>query len=191
MQNAGSIMDFGSLKAGNINYTNAFLRGNVAMIPMGFWLASGIKDRIDRGEVKINWGVAAIPHPEGVPAGWTVGSVTPIAVNQASANKDTSWEFLKFVTGDAGARIYASHVTFPSRVSTENLAEIANIPGMPEGLREALVVKNIALDRPMVDYVAEVNQMLGEEHSLIMLKEVTVDQGLANMAKRSREIQGK
>jgi multiple sugar transport system substrate-binding protein len=27
MQDAGSIMDFGSLKAGNINYTNAFLRG--------------------------------------------------------------------------------------------------------------------------------------------------------------------
>jgi multiple sugar transport system substrate-binding protein len=33
--------------------------------------------------------------------------------------------------------------------------------------------------------------MLGEEHSLIMLKEKTVDQGLADMAKRSKEIQGK
>jgi multiple sugar transport system substrate-binding protein len=71
------------------------------------------------------------------------------------------------------------------------LADIANVPGMPPGLLDALVVKNIALDRPMVDYVAEVNQMLNEEHSLIMLKEVTVDQGLANMAMRSREIQGK
>jgi multiple sugar transport system substrate-binding protein len=33
--------------------------------------------------------------------------------------------------------------------------------------------------------------MLGEEHSLIMLEEVTVDQGLANMGQRSKEIQGK
>jgi multiple sugar transport system substrate-binding protein len=191
MQDAGSIMDFGSLKAGNINYTNACLRGNVAMIPMGFWLANGIKDRIDRGEVKMNWGVATIPHPDGTPAGWTVGSVTPIAVNQGSNNKDTSWEFVKFVTSDAGAKIYASYVTFPSRASTENLKDIANIPGMPEGLLEALAVKNIALDRPMVDYVAEVNQMLGEEHSLIMLKEVSIDQGIAKMAQRSKEIQGK
>jgi multiple sugar transport system substrate-binding protein len=71
------------------------------------------------------------------------------------------------------------------------LAEIANIPGMPQGMLEALAVKNIALDRPMVDYVAEVNQMLGEEHSLIMLKEVGIDEGLAKMARRSREIQGK
>jgi multiple sugar transport system substrate-binding protein len=161
------------------------------MIPMGFWLASGIKERIDNGEVKMNWGVAAIPHPEGVPAGWTVGSVTPIAINQASTNKDASWEFVKFVTSDEGAKIYAKHVTFPSRANSENLADIANIPGMPGGLLEALEVKNIALDRPMVDYVAEVNQMLGEEHSLIMLKETGVDQGLAKMAQRSREIQGK
>jgi multiple sugar transport system substrate-binding protein len=62
---------------------------------------------------------------------------------------------------------------------------------MPGGLLEALAVKNIALDRPMVDYVAEVNQMLGEEHSLIMLKEAGIDEGLAKMAQRSREIQGK
>jgi multiple sugar transport system substrate-binding protein len=191
MQDKGFIMDFGSLKAANINYSNAFLRGNVAMIPMGFWLANSIKDRIDSGEIKMNWGVATIPHPDGVPAGWTVGSVTPIAVNQASANKDTGWEFVKFVTSEVGARIYASHVTFPSRANTENLKDIAGIPGMPEGLLEALAVKNIALDRPMVDYVAEVNQMLGEEHSLIMLKEVGIDQGLARMAQRSKEIQGK
>jgi multiple sugar transport system substrate-binding protein len=169
MQNAGSVMDYGSLRTGNIAYTNAFLRGNIAMLPMGFWLASGIKSRIDNGEIKMNWGVATIPHPEGVPAGWTVGSVTPIAINQASKNKDAAWEFVKFVTGDEGAKIYAKHATFPSRTNSQNLAEIVAVPGMPEGLLDALLVKNIALDRPMVDYVAEVNQMLGEEHSLIML----------------------
>ncbi|GHV82509.1 sugar ABC transporter substrate-binding protein [Spirochaetia bacterium] len=191
LQNAGVIQDFGSLKAGNIAYANAFIKGNVAMLPMGFWLAATIKDRIDKGEASLNWGVATIPHPEGVPAGWTVGSVTPIAINQASKKKDAAWEFLKFTTSEDGARIYAKNATFPSRANNENLTDIANVPGMPSGILDALVVKNIALDRPMVDYVAEVNQMLGEEHSLIMLKEVTVDQGLANMAKRSREIQGK
>jgi multiple sugar transport system substrate-binding protein len=191
MQNSGVVMDFGSLKAGNIAYANAFMRGNIAMMPMGFWFAVVLRDRINQGEAKINWGVAAIPHPDGVPAGWTVGSVTPIAVNQSSKNRDAAWEFLKFVTGEEGALIYAKNAMFPGRANSRNLADIANVPGMPTGLLDALVVKNIALDRPMVDYVAEVNQMLNEEHSLIMLKEVTVDQGLDNMAKRSREIQGK
>ena len=191
MQDSGVVMDFGSLKAGNIAYANAFIRGNIAMMPMGFWFAVGLKDRIEQGEAKIDWGVAAIPHPEGTPAGWTVGSVTPIAVNQASRNKDAAWEFVRFVTGEEGAFIYAKNAMFPARANSQNLADIAEVPGMPPGLLDALVVKNIALDRPMVDYVAEVNQMLNEEHSLIMLKEVTVDQGLANMARRSREIQGK
>jgi multiple sugar transport system substrate-binding protein len=191
MQDAGIIRDYGSLRAGNIAYANAFIRGDVAMLPMGFWLGAGIKDRIDRGETNLNWGIATIPHPEGVPAGYTVGSVTPIAINQASKNKDLAWEFVKFVTGEEGAGVYARNAVFPSRANTQNLAEIANVPGMPEGLLEALAVKNIALDRPMVDYVAEVNQMLGEEHSLILLKESTIDKGLANMSKRSKEIQGK
>ncbi|MDR1251358.1 MAG: sugar ABC transporter substrate-binding protein [Treponema sp.] len=191
MQDAGIVMDFGSLKAGNIAYANAFMRGNIAMMPMGFWFAVVLRDRIDRGEAAMNWGVAAIPHPDGVSAGWTVGSVTPIAINQASRNKDAAWEFLKFVTSEEGALIYAKNAMFPGRANSRNLADIANVPGMPPGLLDALVVKNIALDRPMVDYVAEVNQMLNEEHSLIMLKEVTIDQGLANMAKRSGEIQGK
>jgi multiple sugar transport system substrate-binding protein len=51
------------------------------------------------------------------------------------------------------------------------------------------MVKNISLDRPMVDLVAEVNLMLGQEHSMIMLGEVSIDKGLENMARRSKEIQ--
>lgn len=191
LQDAGAIMEFGSLKAGNIAYGNAFLKENIATMPMGFWFAATLKARIEKGETKIRWGVATLPHPESVPAGWTVGSVTPIAVNQASRNKEVAWEFIKFVTSDEGAKIHARHAVFPSRASSENLAELANIPGMPEGVLEALLVKNIALDRPMEDYVAAINQMLTEEHSLIMLKENTVEKGIASMAKRSKEIQGK
>ena len=191
LQDAGAIMEFGSLKAGNIAYGNAFLKENIATMPMGFWFAATLKARIEKGETKIRWGVATLPHPESVPAGWTVGSVTPIAVNQASRNKEVAWEFIKFVTSDEGAKIHARHAVFPSRASSENLEELANIPGMPEGVLEALLVKNIALDRPMEDYVAAINQMLTEEHSLIMLKENTVEKGIASMAKRSKEIQGK
>jgi multiple sugar transport system substrate-binding protein len=69
------------------------------------------------------------------------------------------------------------------------MSAYANRPGMPKGSQEALAVKNISLDRPMVDRVAEVDRMLGQEHGLIMLGEVSIDKGLENMAKRSKEIQ--
>ena len=191
MQKAGQIWDYGALRSGGIAYAGAFLQGNVAMMPMGTWFLATITTRISAGEAKINWGIATLPHPAGVPAGWTVGSVTPMAINQASKNKDAAWEFIKYITGPEGARIYASVGQFPSRANAQTLEAIANSPGMPAGSLEALVVKNIALDRPLEDNVLQVNQMLGEEHSLIMLGEVAVDQGLANMAKRSKEIQGK
>jgi multiple sugar transport system substrate-binding protein len=191
MQDAGVLQDYGTLRSGNISYANAFLLGNVATVPMGTWFYSTIIDRINKGESNINWGMSVLPHPTGTPAGWTVGSVTPIAVNQNSKNKDAAWEFVKFVTGEEGANIYAKFGQLPSRANTQNLTAIVNAAGMPSDALAALTVKNIALDRPMVPYVIEINNMLGEEHSLIMLKEKTVAQGLADMAKRSKEIQDK
>jgi multiple sugar transport system substrate-binding protein len=191
MQDAGTLWDYGSLRTGGIHYSSAFLQGKAATMPQGTWFLSTILSRIKSGEAKLRWGIAALPHPEGTPAGWTVGSATPIAINEASGKKDAAWEFVKFVTGDEGARFYAAAGSFPSRANAQTLAQIAGVPGMPEGSFEALAVKNISLDRPYEDHVTEVNQMLGEEHSLIMLKEVTVDKGLTNMAKRSKEIQGK
>jgi multiple sugar transport system substrate-binding protein len=111
-------------------------------------------------------------------------------MNQASAHKNEAWEFIKFVTSDEGAEIYASYGQIPSRADNHSFETIAAMDGMPPGSQEALAVKNIALDRPMADQVTEVNQMLEQEHRLIMLGEVSIDEGLANMAKRSKEIQG-
>ena len=191
MQKAGSLWDYGALRTGNIHYSSAFLQGNIATMPMGTWFYTTIIDRINNGEAKLNWGIATLPHPEGTAPGWTVGSVTPIAINQASNKKDAAWELLKFVTSQDGAKIYASGGAIPSRANDSTIAAIANAPGMPAGSLQAMAVKNIALDRPMEDKVAEINQMLNEEHSLIMLGEVTVDQGLANMGRRAKEILGR
>jgi len=191
MQRAGYIYDFGSLKAGGIHYSSLFLRGNAATMPMGTWFFTNIIERIEKNESNIRWGIATLPHPPHVEKGWTVGSVTPIAMNQASSNKELAWRFIDFVTGIEGAKLLASFGQFPGRTNDETLNVIASIPGMPEGAAQALAVKNIVLDRPMEIKVGEINQMLGEEHSLIMLEEVSIARGLSDMAKRSKEIQGR
>ncbi|MDR1787843.1 MAG: sugar ABC transporter substrate-binding protein [Treponema sp.] len=191
MQNDGITQKFASLKQANIAYTNAFLSSkfNVAMLPMGFWFAPTIIDRIKRGETEpFNWGMAQLPHPEGVPAGWTVGSVTPIAISARSRSKEAAWEFVKFVTSEEGARIYAANGAYPCRMNDELLQVLASVAGMPEGTAEAIKTTNIVFDRPMVDSVAEINQMLDQEHGRIMLGEITIDQGLAAMATRAQEI---
>lgn len=191
MQNTDkSIMDFGELKTGNIHYSSPFLKGDIGMMPMGSWFMTTIISKKQAGESNIEWGVATIPHPEGIEAGFTVGAATPLVMNNASTKKEAAWEFIKFATSEEGALQYSLAGAIPGMANEQTLANIAKIEGMPTDLLDALAVKNIAFDRPMVDKVSEVNKMLEEEHGLIMLGENTVDEGLAAMAKRSAEIQG-
>lgn len=188
MQKDGSIMDFATLKTSNIHYSTPFLQGNVGMLPMGTWFMGTIIDKIKAGESKVNWGVAVIPHAENVPNGYSVGSSTPIAVNNASKKKDAAWKLAEFISGPEGASIYAQHGQIPASSTDATLKEIASINGMPAGVAAALKVINVSPDRPAMDKVGVVNQMLGEEHSLIMLGELSIDAGIKEMNDRFVEV---
>lgn len=192
LQEEGVIQDFGALQSGNIHYSSAFEAGNVAMMPMGNWFITTMRDAVESGDTEVtNWGVATMPHPEGVEAGYTIGSATPLAINPASEKQEAAWEFIKFMSGEEGAKVLAESGAAPSLATDEIMDIMAGLDGMPEGLKEALAVKNIAQDRPIGENVSEVDAMLVEEHSLIMLGEISIDEGLAEMTERSKEIQEK
>jgi len=125
-----------------------------------------------------------------VEAGYTVGATTPICINAASPNQDLAWEFVKFVCGSEGAAAVAAQGGVPALLDDATLKALTSVDCYPEGALEALQVKNMVRDRPIADKVSEVNQMLGEVHSLIMLGEVSIDEGLADMAEQSKTIQG-
>ena len=190
MQNEDqTMMDYATLRSANLHYSGLFQQGSVAMMPMGTWYIATMILRVSEGETDVDWGVATIPHPDGTEAGYTVGSITPIAINAASKNTDLAWAWLSFCTGEKGADIISGQGVFPGRVNDTYIAKITALEGMPAGLAEALKVKNITLDRPIAPFVNEVNQMLGEEHGLVMLGEVTLDEFLDTITERSAEIQ--
>lgn len=186
-----SIQDYGTLKTGNIAYGSAFQTGNVAMMPMGTWYATTHISKIAEGETDVtNWGIATIPHWEGATAGETVGSTTPIAVNSASKNKAAAWAFVEFVTtNEIATDILAQAGGIPATVNDATLKVITSLEGMPEGSEAALKTTKITLDRPYVNYVNEVNTMLGEEHGLVMLGEESVDEFITNATERSKALQ--
>lgn len=186
-----SIMDYATLKSGNIHYSSPFLKGQIGMMPMGTWFMKTIIGKKVAGESNINWGVATLPHAEGIPTGYTVGSATPFAIGSASKKVDAAWEFIKYVTNAKGAEYFASFAAIPGATNSAILNVLASADGMPEGAAEALKVTNVSFDRPCVDNVGDINQMLGEEHSLIMLGELTIDKGIKEMNERAVEILGK
>lgn len=189
MQNeAKSVMDYATLKTSNIHYSGPFYNEQVGMLPMGSWFMNGIINTKNKGETNVNWGVARLPHSKDIEAGYTVGATTPLAMNENSEKKEATWEFIKFVTSQEGGEIIAKKGTLPACLSGSILDIIASADGMPEGVAEALEVKNICLDRPIVPHVVEINKLLGEEHSLIMLGEESVDEGLEKIAQRVAEV---
>lgn len=157
------------------------------MVPMGTWfIATLIQDRND-GKFDFNWGVTKIPHPQGVAAGSTVGSVTPIAINAKTDVPDTAWEFVKFATSAEGAEILADNSVFPAISSDAVTEKLSSIAGFPEDGKTALEVKNFVFDRPLDAKMGSVRKVIEEEHDLIMIGEEDIDTGIANMNQRAKE----
>ena len=108
MQEDGIIMDYGELRAGNIHYSGPFKNGQVAMLPMGSWFIGSLIQAQAEGEFEFEWGVASYPHPDGVEAGTTAGTLTSLAINANSSQQDAAWDFVQFYTGPAGAEVLAA-----------------------------------------------------------------------------------
>ena len=188
MQDAGTCMSFAQIQASGLSYTDVFSQGLVGMLPMGSWLINTMVQRNLSGESDVNWGVAVIPHAEDVPNGYTVGATTPICINNASKNKDAAWKFVQFISGPEGAQIMAENGQVPALSGEGYLETFASAEGMPEGVMEGLYATHISPDRPAMDKVTEIDQMLLAEHQLILLGEETVDEGIANMNRNYAEI---
>lgn len=187
MQDEGTIQSYANLKTGSIHYISVFEQQQAAMIPMGSWfITTLINDKI-AGTVDFNWGVTRLPHPEGVPAGSTIGATTPIAINAKTDVPDLAWEFVKFASSEEGAEILADNGIFPAYQSDSVAAKIASIEGFPEDGKAALTTNGFVFDRPIDAKMASVRKVIEEENDLIMIGEEDIDTGIANMNTRAKE----
>ena len=137
----------------------------------------------------MNWGIVSVPHLEGVAAGSSFGSPTGIAISNASANKEEAWKFASWMCSEDGAKAIAQTGTRPAYVS-EAVAEVmASADGFPtdENSKAALLPTAISLEWPIGEGVNEIKSIVNEEHSLIMTRELSIDEGIAEMEERAAE----
>jgi multiple sugar transport system substrate-binding protein len=190
MQKDKTVMDFASLKVGNIHYSGLFYNGQIAMLPMGSWFIGTLISKTKDGtNTQKNWGIVKYPHPAGVPAGTTAGTITSIAINAKSANKAAAWDFMKFFSGAEGAAILARLGTLPAIRDQQVLDSIKKVEGFPQDKAsgEALATKTVRLELPMHPKAAIIEKILNEEDELIMTESKTVEQGLSDMSRRVKE----
>lgn len=187
MQDEGVVQSYANLKTGGIHYISVFEQQQCAMIPMGTWFINTLINDKANGNFDFNWGITRIPHPEGVEAGSTVGSTTPIAINSKSDEPELAWKFVEFATSEKGAELLASFGIFPALESAKVSEILAATEGFPEDGKVALTTNGFVFDRPLDANMASVKKVIEEEHDMIMIGESTPDEGIANMNKRAKE----
>ena len=117
------------------------------------------------------------------------GSPTGIAINAKSANPDAAWDLVSWMCSEEGAKVIAATGTRPAYVSEDVAAMMASAQGFPQDANTlaALLPTAIALEWPIGEGVNEIKTIVNEEHTLIMTREVSIDDGIKAMEERAAE----
>lgn len=180
----GICQDYGMLKSTQTHYSGVFFNNQCAMMNMGSWFIPTQIEKIGTGEsLATEWGIVKYPHPEGVEAGTTLGTITSVAVNAASGKQDAAKDFCKFVAGEQGAEVIAKTGTFPAIKNDEVLDLLASMDGFPtdDNSKEALRTAQVYLEMPMHEKAADIEVILNEAHDGIMTGAFTIDEGIEKM----------
>ena len=190
LEDSGACMSYADLKASGLHYSAAFANGNVAMMPMGYWYVSTLIGYNKDGTCNFNWGITAVPHLEGVPAGSSFGNLTGAMINAKSENKDLAWKYVAWLGGPEGAKATASVGARPAWVSEDVAGAMASVEGFPadETSKGALLPSGVAMEWPVAEKVADIKTIVNEEHSMIMAREITPEEGIEEMNERVAEL---
>ncbi len=193
-QKDGICQDYATLKTSSTHYSGVFYNNSVAMMNMGSWFIATQIAKVKSGESKsVNWGLVKYPHPAGVKAGTTLGTITSIGVSSASKKQAAALDFVKFVSGEDGAAIVATTGTIPAIHNDKITAIIAGKDGFPADAnsKAALNVYKTYLEMPLNPKAGEIEVVLNQNHDNIMTYNIGLDEGLAKMGKDVSKILGK
>ena len=193
LEDEGVCMAYPELKAAGLHYSGAFGNGNIAMMPMGYWYVATLIANINSGDYNVeNWGLVSMPTKEGVAAGSTFGNLTGVAINSKSEQKDAAWDYVAWLCGEEGSQVTASAGNRPAWVS-EGVAEVmASVEGFPTDAasKESLIPTFVAIEIPGTPNSAAISTILNEEHTAIMNREISIEEGIENMNERVAEVLG-
>jgi multiple sugar transport system substrate-binding protein len=189
MQEDKSVLDFGTAKSTNTTYASQFETGKAAMLPMGTWYIAAIINSKNQGNTNVNWGIAPLPQIEKGSEIKSFGSPTAFAVNKNAAHSKEAEKFVKWASGEEGAKVIAGVGVVPAYRTDEINNTYFNLEGVTtdELSKSAFNPDFINIEMPADKNSATIDLILTEEHELIMLGENSIDDGIKKMEKRVKE----
>lgn len=183
-QKDGICQDYGTLKTSSTHYSGVFYNEQVSMMNMGSWFIATLIEKTKSGEnLAKDWGMVKYPHPEGVEAGTTLGTITSLGVNSKSKNKEVATDFLNFVCGSEGAEVIAKTGTIPALKTDAVIDLITATEGYPQddNSKAALKTAKTYLEMPLHEKSADIETVLNQAHDNIMTENATVEEGIKQM----------
>ncbi|CAG7648145.1 ABC transporter substrate-binding protein [Actinacidiphila bryophytorum] len=186
IQKAGATLPFGTAKSQKITYDSQFTTGKAAMVPMGTWWGAALLSEKAQGKNPVDWGMAPIPQVGTDGKVTTFGSPTAFAVNKKAKNAEAAEQFVEWASGPEGAAAVAKIGIVPSYHSDSVMNTFFGVAGMPNDAlsKQAMQPSKVQLEMPVSDKSSDVDQILTEEHELVMTGEKSVDDGIKEMDHR-------
>lgn len=186
LQKSGATLPFGTAKSQNVGYDAQLTTGKAAMIPMGTWWAAALLSEKAEGKNPVTWGMAPIPQIARNGKTVTFGSPTAFAVNKHARNADAAKKFVEWASGPDAASVLAGIGLMPSYTDGKVMDDFFAVSGMPDDAlsRTAMQPSKVQLEMPVSDTSSDIDQILTEEHELVMTGQKSLDKGIEEMDHR-------
>ncbi|WP_330451739.1 MULTISPECIES: sugar ABC transporter substrate-binding protein [unclassified Streptomyces] len=188
LQKSKATLPFSTASTQQITYDSQLTTGKAAMVPMGSWWAAALLAEKAQGKNDIDWGMAPMPQTTAGGETVTFGSPTAFAVNKKARHAAEAEKFVTWAAGPEGAAAVAKIGVTPAYTSDKILDTFFSVDGMPDDAlsRKAMEPGKVQLEMPVSDKSSDIDQILKEEHEMIMSGEKSVDSGIKEMNDRVR-----
>ncbi|NUP40652.1 MAG: sugar ABC transporter substrate-binding protein [Streptomyces sp.] len=186
IQKAGATVPFATASSQKIGYDAQFTTGKAAMVPMGTWWGAALLAEKAQGKNPVDWAMAPMPQIAADGKTTTFGSPTAFAVNKRTGNADAATKFVEWASGPEGAAAVAKIGIVPSYHNDSVMNTFFGVTGMPTDAlsKQAMQPSKVQLEMPVSDRSSDIDQILTEEHQLVMTGEKSVDNGIKEMDNR-------
>ncbi len=190
LQDRGIIMDYGMLESTKLHYSGVFYNEQAAMIQIGTWFTNMLLEN-----ATFNWDAVSLPNDDKVGNTVGVGGITPVSLGAYGDHPDEAWTVLQYICGEGGAVSLAKSGVVPGYSSTAVNDIFDAMPDnnefAPANFSRFIDLPKFVPEAPMDPHGAEIDRIQKEQHSAIMTKSVSVDEGLAKLVERVQAAQNK
>lgn len=168
------------------DYMDVFGEGNIAMMPQGEWVAGKLHTDEEEGRSLVDWDIAPMPIFEKQEKYTTWGQYQFAGITTACEHPEEAYEFLSYLCGEEGAKIYAGS----GMISAYTNDEIADI------YRRSMNGKNVDVffrsqriqEFPPVEEYNDLVEALKEVSERYLLGEISYEEAVQEMETRRKEI---